>query len=169
VRESAAEAYRTRLVEGKAVEQVLTDGGEPLRQLLLDEEQCDLREWSSALLRCQLLTFSHVAEQDLALLSNPSSLLFAVEKPNIFRDFALTTSRLLPSFSIASSPDDMTRTRLQVAKLVEAVAAGKNLPAGPLGLTGNELVSRWANTLIRRLDAMGEAEDEAVSRLRPSM
>jgi hypothetical protein len=110
------------------------------------------------------------AEQDLALLSNPSSLLFAVEKPNIFRDFALTTSLLLPFFSSGSPQEVKARVGQQVAKLAEAVEAGsRNLPAGPLGVTGNELVSRWANTLIRRLDAMGEEENEAVSRLRFSI
>ncbi|GEM08658.1 proteophosphoglycan ppg4 [Rhodotorula toruloides] len=150
VREYASEACGLRYVEGKAVEQVVTDGGEPLRQLLLEEEERDF-------------------ETDLALISNPSSLLFAVEKPNIFRDFALATSLLLPYFSSASSPNMKAHVRMQTAKLAEAVAANPSLPAGPLGLTGNELVSRWANTLIRRLDTMGEAEDEAILRLRPSL
>ncbi|BGP33485.1 hypothetical protein JCM10296v2_005289 [Rhodotorula toruloides] len=150
VRESAAEACGLRLVEGKAVEQVVTDGGEPLRQLLLEEEERDL-------------------QQDLALISNPSSLLFAVEKPNIFRDFALTTSLLLPFFSPASSSNVKAHTRQQVAELAAAVTASKNLPAGPLGLTGNELVSRWAKTLVGRLDAMSEDDYEAATLLRPSI
>ncbi|BGP09501.1 hypothetical protein JCM10049v2_005374 [Rhodotorula toruloides] len=150
VRESAAEACGLRLVEGKAVEQVVTDGGEPLRQLLLEEEERDL-------------------QQDLALISNPSSLLFAIEKPNIFRDFALTTSLLLPSFSPASSDDVKAHARQQVTKLADAVEASRNLPAGPLGLTGNELVSRWVHTLVGRLDAMGEEDHEAATLLRPSI
>lgn len=167
MRDYAAEACGLRLVEGKAVEQVVTDDGEPLRQLLLEEEERDLRELEYSPV-CQTPADPSLAEQDLALISNPSSLLFAVEKPNIFRDFALSTSLLLPSFSPASSDSVKAHVREQVAKLNEAVTASKNLPAGPLGLTGNELVSRWANTLVGRLDAMGEEDKEAAALLRPS-
>ncbi|GAA6013372.1 hypothetical protein JCM8202_003123 [Rhodotorula sphaerocarpa] len=67
VRERARMATGHDLIEGKAVECVLERAGAETVRLLDLEADAEFKE-------------------DLALLSNPSSLLFAVEKPNIFRD-----------------------------------------------------------------------------------
>jgi hypothetical protein len=83
-----------------------------------------------------------LAESDIALLTSPSSLLFTVEKPNIFLDPLLVPSALSSSATSASSSH-----RDQLAQLEEAIKAGKALEEGPLGRGGNELVQKWEGVL----------------------
>ncbi|KPV74232.1 uncharacterized protein RHOBADRAFT_54083 [Rhodotorula graminis WP1] len=146
VRENAERAFGARLVEGKAVERAVEEGGEATRDLLAVEARADF-------------------ERDLSALENPTSLLFAIERSNIFIDFAVLDSLLLSSAPSSSSSEALTALR----KLNEA---SKNLDEGPLGTGGNELVSRWARSWVQRLDvAQGdgaEQEEEAVRRLRGS-
>lgn len=78
--------------------------------------------------------FPGPTDADLALLSNPSSLLFAVEKPNIFKDDLLETEVIQSTSGLRDSA---------VSSLGEAVKTFKG-GEGPLGALGNELVSKWA-------------------------
>ncbi|GAA5990105.1 hypothetical protein JCM10908_005823 [Rhodotorula pacifica] len=127
VRESAHLAAGSKFVEGKAVEQVLADSDPTLLGLIRADEDAELRA-------------------DCDLLANPSSLLFAVEKPNIFRDVLLVPS-LLRELAATQSADhhgsDAHRDA-RISSLVSAVKANTSLTPGPLGLAGNELASRWA-------------------------
>ncbi|GAA5841760.1 hypothetical protein JCM9279_003095 [Rhodotorula babjevae] len=145
VRDNAELAFGARLVEGKAVERAVEEGGEETRNLFAVEARADF-------------------ERDLAALANPTSLLFAIEKSNIFVDFAVLDSLLL-SNSSSSSTEALTALR----KLNEA---SKSLDEGPLETGGNELVSRWARSWVQRLDAAqregAEQQEEAVRRLRGS-
>ncbi|GJN90356.1 hypothetical protein Rhopal_003367-T1 [Rhodotorula paludigena] len=147
VRGHARDAYGSRLIEAKAVEEILKSGGQDLRDALLREEEVDL-------------------SRDLEILANPVSLLFAVEKPNIYIDFNLNHSLLLSHLSSDSSSQQ--RTRDQLARLVQAIESGKALEPGPLGLAGNEIVSRWARVLVQRADA-AQATDEAATKFRASV
>lgn len=80
------------------------------------------------------------------MLANPSSLLFAVEKPNIFRDVLLVPSLLREvGISDAQAAD---RGSERVLSLATAIKANPSLAPGPLGLAGNELASRWAATYL---------------------
>lgn len=82
----------------------------------------------------EALTSAARAEYDMALLSKPSSLLFAVEKPNIFKDDLLESE-------VQHSLDE-TETAVLRQRLEEAVAQGKAV-RGPLGLDGDELYCKW--------------------------
>lgn len=84
-----------------------------------------------------------IAAIDLDLLANPSSLLFTVEKPNIFLDPLLVPCALRSSASAAASSGVDGRRR----KLEEAIKAGKALEEGPLGREGNEVVRKWEGVL----------------------
>ncbi|GAA5867264.1 hypothetical protein JCM8547_003140 [Rhodosporidiobolus lusitaniae] len=121
VRSYAHKAYGLKVVEGRAVEVVLQDGGGELLERVLEEQEDDLKS-------------------DLDLLSNPSSLLFTVEKPNIYVDPLLVPSRL-PSAKLEDGKKD------QLEKLEEAVRQGKALEAGPLGRGGNESLAKWEGVL----------------------
>ncbi|KAL8286526.1 hypothetical protein RQP46_004543 [Phenoliferia psychrophenolica] len=85
---------------------------------------------------------------DLALLSNPSSLLFAIEKPNIFRDEMIETEVLLRSGAATSTTLEAVDGAL--ASLAHALHAsfGPDLDNGPLRIYGNELVCKWAYRLL---------------------
>ncbi|GAA5998529.1 tRNA methylation protein TRM732 [Rhodotorula paludigena] len=144
VRGHARDAYGSRLIEAKAVEEILESGGQDLRDALLQDDNDDL-------------------SRDLEILANPVSLLFAVEKPNIYVDFNLNHSLLLSHLS----PDLLSQqqTREQLARLDQAIEAGKALEPGPLGLAGNEIVSRWARVLVQRADA-AQVTDETATKFR---
>ncbi|GAA5902144.1 hypothetical protein JCM8208_002487 [Rhodotorula glutinis] len=145
VRDNAEQAFGARLVEGKAVERAVEEGGEATRKLFEVDARADF-------------------ERDLSALANPTSLLFAIERSNIFIDFAVLDSLLLSSSPPSSSTEALTAVR----KLNEA---SKNLDEGPLGTGGNELVSRWARSWVQRVDVAqgdGAEEEEAVRRLRGS-
>ncbi|GAA5873994.1 hypothetical protein JCM16303_002654 [Sporobolomyces ruberrimus] len=122
-------AARTKLVEGKAVEATIVAGGTALGELVLRDEE------------------AHFAE-DIETLSDPTSLLFAIEKPNIYRDDHLVPAILLESPQRLDSK--IVSRRLQ--ELGQAISTGRGLEAGPLGREGNEMVSRWATTLTWELD-----------------
>ncbi|GAA6057628.1 hypothetical protein JCM3770_005003 [Rhodotorula araucariae] len=129
---SARAGVETRLVEAKAVERAVCDGGEACVRALEAEERAAF-------------------ERDLATLANPTSLLFAVEKPNIYRDVLLCSAGV----GASASPDE---ARVALARLVDAALG---LDAGPLGMGGNELVSRWARVWVQRLEAaVGTRGDE---------
>ena len=92
--------------------------------------------------------------EDLAVLSNPTSLLFVVERPNIFAD-DLVVSEILGS-SIAIGTDDeiaSVKQRLRKALL------GNKRGGGPLGMGGNAVFSKWAQLL-----GLGEEEKESMAR-----
>ncbi|GAA6027127.1 hypothetical protein JCM8097_002413 [Rhodosporidiobolus ruineniae] len=127
VREYAYEAAGLKLVEGKAVEEVLREGGEELLARVRAEEE---KEFAA----------------DLSVLANPSSLLFAIEKPNIFLDPLLVLSLLVSSFTL-----DKTKAKENLQRLEEAVEASKRLEEGPLGRGGNEVVTRWEAVLGARV------------------
>ncbi|BGP49684.1 hypothetical protein JCM10450v2_005589 [Rhodotorula kratochvilovae] len=147
VREHAHAALSARLVEAKAVERAVRSGGEECSGLLIREEGADF-------------------ERDVATLANPTSLLFAVEKPNIFLDFTVSHSLLLSSASAAGD------ARAALDRLNGASSA---LEKGPLGTGGNELVSRWARVWVQRVEgaqgrgAATQGAGEAVRRLRGSV
>ncbi|GAA5941468.1 hypothetical protein JCM10213_006094 [Rhodosporidiobolus nylandii] len=134
-RSYAHEAFGLRVVEGKAVEMVLSEGGDELKELVLKQEE-------------------EAFETDLSVLANPSSLLFAIEKPNIFLNPFLVPSYLsvstLPSFAAGAAP-------AQLDQLAQAVEQGKGLEEGPLGRGGNEVVRRWEGVLLPRA---GRMQDE---------
>ncbi|GAA5977823.1 hypothetical protein JCM11641_006083 [Rhodosporidiobolus odoratus] len=125
VRGYALEACCLRLIEAKAVERVLQAGGEELREAVGQEEEA---------------AFEH----DLALLANPSSLLFAIEKPNIFLDPFLVTS------CMPSSPASAASSSPREKRLEGAVSKGRGFEEGPLGMGGNEVVRRWECAATRR-------------------
>ncbi|GAA5888047.1 hypothetical protein JCM5296_005415 [Sporobolomyces johnsonii] len=156
-RSYAYDAAHLKLVEGKALEQVLLSGGPALVERVLEEERMYF-------------------ERDLELIANPSSLLFAIEKPNIYRDDHLLPSLLL---SILSSPACSSlrpavieTTERQLLDLSAGVASGRGMEPGPLGRAGNELVCKWAGPLIRRWEALVEERrsevEQAVERLQQS-
>jgi hypothetical protein len=94
------------------------------------------------------------------LLANPSSLLFAVEKPNIFRDVLLVPSilsELGAQYSQAVGHAGPHASE-QIAALASAIKANPSLAPGPLGLAGNELASRWAATYLRDTEARTSAK-----------
>ena len=71
-------------------------------------------------------------------LSNPTSLLFLVEKPNIFVDDTLTTELMDSTHRIGTAEQILdVKTRLQRA------LAENTKGTGPLGMGGNDLVSKW--------------------------
>ncbi|GAA5994531.1 hypothetical protein JCM5350_006387 [Sporobolomyces pararoseus] len=123
-REYAYSAARSSLVEGKAVETVLKTGGDELRKLLSKDEKLEFSE-------------------DIQALSNPSSLLFTIEKPNIYRDDHLVPS-ILRQFG---QQVDTTEVTERSRALDEAVEKGRGLGPGPLGRGGNEMICRWTMTL----------------------
>lgn len=140
------------LVEGKAVEATLRRGGDAVVRLVLADE--DVQFGQSRFHIHEIVRSTHppthfsVAE-DLDILSNPSSLLFAIEKPNIYRDDHLVPSIL---FSAYGSPRDSATLSQSVARrlpaLAKVVETGRGLEAGPLGREGNEVVCKWATPLI---------------------
>ncbi|GAA5960789.1 hypothetical protein JCM3765_000817 [Sporobolomyces pararoseus] len=123
-REYAYRAARSSLVEGKAVETVLNVGGEELRKLLSVDEELEFTE-------------------DVKTLSNPSSLLFTIEKPNIYRDDHLVPSLLRQS----GHHHDSSKISHRLKALDEALGKGRGLDLGPLGRGGNEMICRWTTTL----------------------
>lgn len=86
------------------------------------------------------------SDSDLRSLSNPSSLLFAVEKPNIFKDDLLEVE-----IAPYSSVSDLEAYEQRLGAAVSA----SNSPHGPLGWAGNELYcklkERTSSSLGRRL------------------
>ncbi|GAA5933380.1 tRNA methylation protein TRM732 [Sporobolomyces koalae] len=143
-REFGYEAARCKLVEGKAVEVGLRDGGAGLTELLLEEEEL------------------HFAE-DLTSLSDPSSLLFAIEKPNIYRDDHLVPS-ILRHGSISKNVRPPFSRLQQLARIAES---GRGLEAGPLGREGNEIFCRWATPLV--WNSAGSYEDDKVAQIVSSL
>ncbi|GAA5880079.1 hypothetical protein JCM3774_003302 [Rhodotorula dairenensis] len=132
VRESANLAARSKVVEGKAVEQVLEKSGPALLDLIREDEDAEFSE-------------------DCDMLANPSTLLFAVEKPNIFRDVLLVPS-LLRGLDI-SDAQAASRGADRIIALATALKANPSFAPGPLGLAGNELASRWAATYLGSVGA----------------
>ncbi|GAA6058973.1 hypothetical protein JCM10212_001683 [Sporobolomyces blumeae] len=142
-RSIAFDAARSSLVEGKAVESLLEHANADLAALVLADEQTQF-------------------EEDLDLMSNPSSLLFEVEKPNIYRD-----DHLVPSLLRSTSP---TQTENQLSRLSPIISSGRGMEDGPLGRDGNELVCKWAGPLVERWTSAGTdaALDTVVGLLRSS-
>ncbi|GAA5899201.1 hypothetical protein JCM6882_009282 [Rhodosporidiobolus microsporus] len=128
VRSYAHEAYGLKLVEGKAVEVVLQEGGAELEKAVREEEVEEL-------------------DLDLDLLANPSSLLFAIEKPNIFIDPFLVPALLSSTSTAAGRAADPQK---QLERLQQAVETGRGLEEGPLGKGGNELVQKWEKVMRPR-------------------
>lgn len=71
-----------------------------------------------------------MTDADIEALANPSSLLFAVEKPNIFKDDLLENE--IAPYDPTSSLEQYRR------KLSDAVKTSRT-PNGPLGWAGNEI------------------------------
>lgn len=143
------------VTERRSVELILAEVG-PTKLELVKEEFGELDTFSVAL-RSPLTGPCRLAAADLALLSNPSSLLFAIEKPNIFKDDLLELD-LLPSTDSSSSVSQALRD-------LEQALAQNPRGEGPFGLLGNELVCKWAARLTRAV----ESEDELVERLKRSL
>lgn len=82
------------------------------------------------------------------MLSTPSSLLFAIEKPNIFRDETIESEVLLRTASAGSTT--LAEVDAALSSLAGALRAsfGQELDNGPLRLYGNELVCKWAYRLL---------------------
>ncbi|GAA5824054.1 hypothetical protein JCM11251_001502 [Rhodosporidiobolus azoricus] len=137
VRTYALEAFGPKLVEGKAVETVLQEGGEEVEKMVVEEESDELGF-------------------DLDVLANPSSLLFAIEKPNIFLDPFLVPRLLSTSLTASLAAEAWA----QFERLGQAIEAGRGLEEGPLGRGGNELVQKW-DTLprLRLLQTASIAKD----------
>lgn len=93
-------------------------------------------------------------DADLSLLSNPSSLLFAVEKPNIFKDDLLETE-------ILSSPDSLEAVNGALSSLEEALKKSKG-GDGPLGVLGQELVCKWAFRLVQQRRLLGVSSEDSL-------
>ncbi|KAM0754870.1 hypothetical protein T439DRAFT_321926 [Meredithblackwellia eburnea MCA 4105] len=93
-----------------------------------------------------LSNFREELAGDIEALSESSSYLFAVEKPNIFRD-ELSEAEFALETSSTSSSDTVAAVDEALAALYSALKASKRAP-GPLGLDGNELVCKWAYRLI---------------------
>ncbi|CEQ41609.1 SPOSA6832_03343, partial [Sporobolomyces salmonicolor] len=156
-RSYAYDAAQLKRVEGKALEQVLRSGGRALVERVLEEERVYF-------------------ERDLELIANPSSLLFAIEKPNIYRDDHLLPSLLLPILSSPTCsslrPAITETTERQLLDLSAGVESGRGMEPGPLGRAGNELVCKWAGPLIRRWESLAEERrsevEKAVTRLQQS-
>jgi len=147
-------AADSKLVEGKAVETILRNGGSPLVQLVLEDEDLQFGKhcFPSFAVSLTDLRVSFAAE-DLEILSNPSSLLFAIEKPNIYRD-----DHLVPSLLLGDSPSKITSNlsgtiSKRLTALAKVVENGRGLEAGPLGREGNEVVCRWATPLVSAYDS----------------
>ncbi|KAI5474356.1 DNA polymerase gamma subunit 1 [Pseudohyphozyma bogoriensis] len=83
---------------------------------------------------------------DVQVLSNPSSLLFAIERPNIFLDDLLETEML----TSVSPTTDVAIVNSTVASL--SAVLGTEPELGPLGRLGNDLVCKWAFRALRRKD-----------------
>ena len=82
------------------------------------------------------------------MLSNPTSLLFAIEKPNIFRDELIemeliVRSGLSPSTTLEAIEETLASLTVALRK-----SFGPDLDNGPLRLFGNELVCKWAYRLL---------------------
>lgn len=92
-------------------------------------------------------------DEDVATLNNPSSLLFAIEKPNIHFDDLHETEYLHvhPSSSL-TTPEEIS----QVLSTLSLVIPTGSL--GPLGIIGNNLICKWSYRVITRLDGMGNQE-----------
>ncbi|GAA5895288.1 tRNA methylation protein TRM732 [Sporobolomyces salmoneus] len=132
-RDLAYKAARSKLVEGKAVEAIVRTGGDPLRSLILRDEELQF-------------------EEDLENLSNPSSLMFTIEKPNICRD-----DFLLPTISLSLSKRlDSEVVNRRSKALKNTIQTARGLESGPLGRDGNELVCRWVTPLEWELDLSGQ-------------
>ncbi|GAA6017403.1 hypothetical protein JCM11491_006645 [Sporobolomyces phaffii] len=132
-RDLAYAAAKTTLVEGKAIEATLRDGGDALLELVLRDEELQF-------------------DEDLDNLSDPSSLLFAIEKPNIYRDDHLVPSLLLCERQQIDPHVSLRRTK----RLGQVISTGRGLEAGPLGREGNEMVCRWGAPIVWELDAAQE-------------
>ncbi|SCV70448.1 BQ2448_1842 [Microbotryum intermedium] len=107
-------------------------------------------------------------EAELALLSSPSSLLFAIEKPNIYQD-DLVEPELYDSVSQApvDSPESIKATLEGLQKALEVSPK----PDGPLGLLGSSIVCKLAFRLDRSAgggQSLEGADAELMARLRGS-
>lgn len=80
-------------------------------------------------------------DADLEHLSNPSSLLFAIEKPNIFKDELLEAEFM--SENQGTTP--LTLAAFAASRL--STVLGTTLDDGPLGVLGDEVVCKWAYRL----------------------
>jgi hypothetical protein len=88
-------------------------------------------------------------------LADPSSLLFTIEKPNIYRDDHLVPSLLLES----SGPVDKELTIRRSKTIDEVLRGGRGVelyPSGPLGRDGNEVICKW--TTIFDLESGGNRD-----------
>lgn len=165
VREYAGEVVTREWSEGllvsdrRGVEMVLSSAG-PTR---FEQYRSEFGEFSMALLLPYIsLTLHTRSDADLSLLSNPSSLLFAIEKPNIFKDDLLETELLT-----STSPDSPETLDSAILALEEALKTFKG-GEGPLGMLGNELVSKWAFRLVQKRELVGGEVDDLEKRLRGS-
>jgi hypothetical protein len=76
----------------------------------------------------------------MRVISHPSSLLFAIEKPNIYIDDLLPTE-------VSSSPAPFSPINDELLQRLGEVLDMED--GGPLGLLGHELVCKWAYRLRR--------------------
>ena len=98
-------------------------------------------------------------EDDVAQVATPSSLLFAVERPNIFKDELLEAGLLaaLPSASgAAAAASEQEQGRERVTRLAEALGERLASEAGPLGWSGSELVCKWIGRAVSGGSTAGE-------------
>ena len=116
--------------------------------------------------RVHKLTILIFAEFDLEMLSNPSSLLFTVEKPNIFQDDLLETESLLALACLQPPvfPLDSLETIRSILVQLDPLLVGLK-EEGPLGIGGRASVAKWCYRLSARIELMKLSDAEAVKEL----